>query len=135
MRKQSPGRWSAGRTHHSSHHASRIEEKDATSVLEAFTRRLVDIPSGLRLSLNDDQGKKMNQHRTLVADLSLFSYQLLAAYQEILNARPRRIIGWKSPLNASMILYQNLFTFTSKCAHLFDTLPLEENCRCGNERG
>lgn len=110
----------------------RLEQKDATSVREAFTRRLVDIPSQLRLSLTYDQGKEMTQHKTLAADLglkvffchphspwergtcesqngrirhylpkgsdlSLISYQQLAAYQEMLNERPRKILGWKSP--------------------------------------
>ena len=49
----------------------RLEQKDATSVREAFTRRLVDIPSQLRLSLTYDQGKEMTQHKTLAADLGL----------------------------------------------------------------
>jgi len=110
----------------------RLEQKDATSVREAFTRRLVDIPAQLRLSLTYDQGKEMTQHKTLAADLglkvffchphspwergtcesqngrirhylpkgtdlSLVSYQQLAAYQEMLNERPRKILGWKSP--------------------------------------
>jgi len=110
----------------------RLEQKDATSVREAFTRRLIDIPSQLRLSLTYDQGKEMTQHKTLAADLglkvffchphspwergtcesqngrirhylpkgtdlSLVSYQQLAAYQEMLNERPRKILGWKSP--------------------------------------
>lgn len=109
-----------------------LERKDATSVREAFTRRLVDIPSQLRLSLTYDQGKEMTQHKTLAADLglkvffcrphspwergtcesqngcirhylpkgtdlSLISYQQLAAYQEMPNERPRKILSWKSP--------------------------------------
>ena len=49
----------------------RLEQKDATSVREAFTRRLVEIPAQLRLSLTYDQGKEMTQHKTLAADLGL----------------------------------------------------------------
>jgi IS30 family transposase len=30
-------------------------------------------------------------------DLSKVSYQQLSAYQEMLNERPRKILGWKSP--------------------------------------
>jgi hypothetical protein len=41
----------------------RLEQKDATSVREAFTRRLVDIPAQLRLSLTYDQGKEMTQQK------------------------------------------------------------------------
>jgi IS30 family transposase len=109
-----------------------LEQKDATSVREAFTRRLRDIPAEFRLSLTYDQGKEMSQHQNLAADLglkvffchphspwergtcesqngrirhylpkgtdlSLVSYQQLAAYQEMLNERPRKILGWKSP--------------------------------------
>lgn len=110
----------------------RLEQKDATSVREAFTRRLVDIPAQLRLSLTYDQGKEITHHKTLAADLglkvffchphspwergtcesqngrirhylpkgtdlSLVSYQQLAAYQEMLNEHLRKILGWKSP--------------------------------------
>lgn len=109
-----------------------LPQKDATSVREAFTRRLLQIPQALRLSLTYDQGKEMSQHKTLSADLGLkvffchphspwergtcesqngrirhylpkgidlstVSYQQLAAYQEMLNERPRKILGWKSP--------------------------------------
>jgi IS30 family transposase len=49
----------------------RLEQKDATSVREAFTRRLVDIPSKLRLSLTYNQGKETTQQKTLAADLGL----------------------------------------------------------------
>jgi IS30 family transposase len=107
-------------------------QKDATSVREAFTRRLSGIPAQFRLSLTYDQGKEMSQHQTLSSDLglkvffchphspwergscesqngrirhylpkgsdlSLVSYQQLSAYQEMLNERPRKILGWKSP--------------------------------------
>ena len=109
-----------------------LPAKDATSVREAFTRRLIDIPAQFRLSLTYDQGKEMSQHQTLAADLGLkvffchphspwergtcesqngrirhylpkgtdlstVSYQQLSAYQEMLNERPRKILGWKSP--------------------------------------
>ncbi len=109
-----------------------LPQKDAESVREAFTRRLADIPSAMRLSLTYDQGKEMSQHKTLAADLGLkvffchphspwergtcesqngrirhylpkgmdlstVSYQQLSAYQEMLNERPRKILGWKSP--------------------------------------
>jgi IS30 family transposase len=30
-------------------------------------------------------------------DLSTVSYQQLSAYQEMLNERPRKVLGWKSP--------------------------------------
>jgi len=30
-------------------------------------------------------------------DLSIVSYLQLSAYQEMLNERPRKILGWKSP--------------------------------------
>jgi len=109
-----------------------LPQKDATSVREAFTRKLRDIPAALRLSLTYDQGKEMAEHQTLAADLGLkvffchahspweratcesqndrirhylpkgtdlskVSYQQLSAYQEMLNERPRKILGWKSP--------------------------------------
>jgi len=109
-----------------------LPEKDATSVREAFTRRLALIPMALRHSLTYDQGKEMTQHKVLAADLGLkvffchphspwergtcesqngrirhylpkgtdlakVSYQQLTAYQEMLNERPRKILGWKSP--------------------------------------
>ena len=109
-----------------------LPQKDATSVREAFTRKLQDIPAALRRSLTYDQGKEMAQHQTLAADLGLkvffchahspweratcesqndrirhylpkgtdlakVSHQQLSAYQEMLNERPRKILGWKSP--------------------------------------
>jgi IS30 family transposase len=109
-----------------------LPQKDATSVREAFTRKLQDIPAALRLSLTYDQGKEMAEHQTLAAalglkvffchphspweratcesqndrirhylpkgtDLAKISYQQLSAYQEMLNERPRKILGWKSP--------------------------------------
>ena len=48
-----------------------LPQKDAESVREAFTRRFADIPSAMRLSLTNDQGKEMSQHKTLAADLGL----------------------------------------------------------------
>lgn len=109
-----------------------LPQKDATSVREAFTRKLQDLPAALRLSLTYDQGKEMAEHQTLATDLGLkvffchahspweratcesqndrirhylpkgtdlakVSYQQLSAYQEMLNERPRKILGWKSP--------------------------------------
>lgn len=109
-----------------------LSEKTATSVREAFTRKLDGIPAALLKSLTYDQGKEMAEHKLLAADLnlqvffchphspwergtcesqngrirhylpkgtdlSLVSYQQLSAYQEMLNERPRKILGWKSP--------------------------------------
>ena len=109
-----------------------LPEKDATSVREAFTRKLAGLPAPLLKSLTYDQGKEMAEHKMLAADLnlqiffchphspwergtcesqngrirhylpkgtdlSLVSYQQLSAYQEMLNERPRKILGWKSP--------------------------------------
>ena len=109
-----------------------LPEKDATSVREAFTRKLEGLPAPLLKSLTYDQGKEMAEHKRLATDLtlqiffchphspwergtcesqngrirhylpkgtdlSLVSYQQLSAYQEMLNERPRKILGWKSP--------------------------------------
>lgn len=119
-----------------------LPQKDATSVREAFTRRLLQIPQALRLSLTYDQGKEMSQHKTLASDLGLkvffchphspwergtcesqngrirhylpkgmdlstVSYQQLSAYQEMLNERPRKILGWKSPAQCFRELISN----------------------------
>jgi len=48
-----------------------LPAKDATSVREAFTRRLRSIPLPLRKSLTYDQGKEMAPHQILAADLQL----------------------------------------------------------------
>jgi IS30 family transposase len=109
-----------------------LPQKDAPAVREAFTRKLLPIPSALRKTLTYDQGKEMAEHVTLAADLGLqvffchphspweratcesqndrirhylpkgtdlakVSHQQLSAYQEMLNERPRKILGWKSP--------------------------------------
>jgi len=109
-----------------------LPEKDATSVREAFTRKLASLPAPLLKSLTYDQGKEMAEHKRLASDLalqvffchphspwergtcesqngrirhylpkgtdlSLVSYPQLSAYQEMLNERPRKILGWKSP--------------------------------------
>lgn len=109
-----------------------LPQKDATSVREAFERKLSALPEMLRKSLTYDQGKEMAEHKLLAAnlklnvyfchahspwerascesqndrirhylpkgtDLSQTSYQQLRAYQEMLNERPRKILGWKSP--------------------------------------
>ena len=109
-----------------------LPQKDATSVREAFTRKLKGLPAALLKSLTYDQGKEMAEHKLLAADLdlqvffchphspwergtcesqngrirhylpkgsdlSLGSSQQLSAYQAMLNERPRKILGWKSP--------------------------------------
>ena len=109
-----------------------LPQKDATSVREAFTRKLESIPAALLKTLTYDQGKEMAEHKLLAADLKLqvffchphspwergtcesqngrirhylpkgsdlstVSHQQLSAYQEMLNERPRKILGWKSP--------------------------------------
>jgi len=51
-----------------------LPQKDATRVREAFTRRLAQIPSALRLSLTYDHGKEMSQHRTVADDLGLKAF-------------------------------------------------------------
>ena len=48
-----------------------LPQKDATSVREAFTRKLAAVPAALRRSLTYDQGKEMAEHQTLAADLQL----------------------------------------------------------------
>jgi IS30 family transposase len=47
----------------------RLEQKDGTSVREAFTRGLFEIVFAFHLSLNYDAGKEINQHEPLAPDL------------------------------------------------------------------
>ena len=48
-----------------------LPQKDATSVREAFERKLAPQPAALRQSLTYDQGKELAEHRTLAANLQL----------------------------------------------------------------
>ncbi len=48
-----------------------LPQKDATSVREAFTRKLKGLPAALRKSLTYDQGKEMAEHKRLAANLDL----------------------------------------------------------------
>jgi len=48
-----------------------LPQKDAQSVREAFTRKLLLVPPALRRTLTYDQGKEMAEHQTLAADLGL----------------------------------------------------------------
>ena len=48
-----------------------LPTKDATGFREAFTLRLIDIPTQFRLSLTYNLCMEMSQHKTLDADLSL----------------------------------------------------------------
>ena len=45
----------------------------------------------------ESQNGRIRHYLPKGTDLSLVSYQQLSAYQEILNERPRKILGWKSP--------------------------------------
>ena len=45
----------------------------------------------------ESQNGRIRHYLPKGSDLSLGSYQQLAAYQEMLNERPRKILGWKSP--------------------------------------
>ncbi|MCC5023248.1 MAG: IS30 family transposase [Candidatus Synoicihabitans palmerolidicus] len=42
------------------------------------------------------------------SDLSTVSYPQLSAYQQMLNERPRKILGWKSPAQLFKQLISNL---------------------------
>lgn len=48
-----------------------LPQKDATSVREAFERKLAALPGVLRQSLTYDQGKEMAEHQLLAANLQL----------------------------------------------------------------
>lgn len=48
-----------------------LPQKDATSVREAFERKLAPLPGILRQSLTYDQGKEMAEHQSLAANLQL----------------------------------------------------------------
>ena len=45
----------------------------------------------------ESQNGRIRHYLPKSTDLSLVSYQQLSAYQEMLNERPRKILGWKSP--------------------------------------
>jgi len=45
----------------------------------------------------EGQSGRIRHYLPKGADLSLISSQQLAAYHEMLNERPRKILGWKSP--------------------------------------
>ena len=45
----------------------------------------------------ESQNGRIRHYLPKGMDLSAVSYQQLAVYQEMLNDRPRKILGWKSP--------------------------------------
>ena len=45
----------------------------------------------------ESQNGRIRHYLPKGTDLSLVSYQQLSAFQEMLNERPRKILGWKSP--------------------------------------
>ena len=45
----------------------------------------------------ESQNGRIRHYLPKSTDLSLVSYQQLSAYQEMLNERPRKVLGWKSP--------------------------------------
>jgi len=45
----------------------------------------------------ESQNGRIRHYLPKGSDLSLVSHQQLSAYQEMLNERPRKILGWKSP--------------------------------------
>ena len=45
----------------------------------------------------ESQNGRIRHYLPKGTDLSLVSYQQLNAYQEMLNERPTKILGWKSP--------------------------------------
>ncbi len=57
----------------------------------------------------ESQNGRIRHYLPKGTDLSLISYQQLSAYQEMLNERPRKILGWKSPAQVfSELLISNL---------------------------
>jgi IS30 family transposase len=45
----------------------------------------------------ENQNGRIRHYLPKGMDLSTVSYQQLSAYQEMLNERPRKVLGWKSP--------------------------------------
>ncbi|MCC5023455.1 MAG: IS30 family transposase [Candidatus Synoicihabitans palmerolidicus] len=95
-----------------------LPHKDAQSVREAFTRRLA-ADLGLQVffclphspwehGTCESQNGCIRHYLPKGSDLSTVSYQQLSAYQQMLNERPRKILGWKSPAQLFKQLISNL---------------------------
>lgn len=65
---------------------ARMADATAESALAGFTFKLNSIAAPMRQSLTYDQGREMARHREL------------AAIADSLNGRPRRTLGWDTPL-------------------------------------
>ena len=111
---------------------AKMDSASSGDVVEAFTRRLRQVPAQLRKTLTYDQGCEMSQHATLTKrlnidvyfcdphspwqrgsnenanglvrqylpkgqDLSRFTHQELSAIEHLLNNRPRKILGYRTP--------------------------------------